>query len=190
MKKNILAENMRRFGTKNLKEANLNEIADHSVLQVDYLSQLADPEQTFAGDPRPSVWQSKMIKMYINPSKDPSRKERGLVADDAGQKVEQLDIQSKQKFGVGLVKLLSGLDTVKINGIGIGGSIFKKMETAKELRIQIENSGVNSRGQAKKVDLVPITRSELKELRKNDNFKSAFPYAAWQSGLDDPSMRT
>lgn len=91
--KNILSENMRRFGTKNLNE-------DLTYLDTNYLNTLiTDPSASML----PSVWMSKKL------IKDLSSGESGR----GKYNISKLDQESIEMFGVGLLKLLSALDTIK-----------------------------------------------------------------------------
>ena len=147
--KNILAENMRRFNTKNLNE-NLTD------LDTQYLNTLiTDPSQTML----PSVWMSKRLKQDL----DSGEAGRGKF------NIGTLDQESIRKFGVGLVKLLSALDTIK----------SKKLSNAEELSAVIRDQGAG-------VNTEPIRRSELSKLRKNASFIEMFPSAKPAENYDTP----
>ena len=157
--KNILAENMRRFNTKNLNE-NLTD------LDTQYLNTLiTDPSAAML----PSVWMSKKL------IQDLSSGEAGRGKFNIGT----LDQESIQTFGVGLVKLLSALDTIKL----------KKLSKAPELSAVVHDQGADYATRAGKKNAVstePITRMELSKLRKNASFIEMFPSAKPADSYDTP----
>jgi hypothetical protein len=107
----------------------------------------------------PSVWMSKRLI-------------QDLRSGEAGRgkfNIGTLDQESIRKFGVGLVKLLSALDTIK----------SKKLSNAEELSAVIRDQGAG-------VNTEPIKRAELSKLRKNASFIEMFPLAKPADSYDTP----
>ncbi len=153
--KNILSENMRRFNTKNLNE-------DLTYLDTNYLNTLiTDPSASML----PSVWMSKKLIKDFNSGESGRGK----------YNISKLDQESIETFGVGLLKLLSALDTIK----------EKKLSKAPDLHAVIRKQGADYSVTGKHVvSTEPITRRELSKLRKNASFIESFPSAALPDSYD------
>ena len=165
--KNILAENMRRFKTKNLNEA------PDLKLDIEYLNKLLDPSTT--GDMLPSTWMAKWFNTNIT----------------ANQSIyiRKYNEESLQKFGVSLQTLLTTLDYVKsmkqkmVGASGLGGAIEKAAVGAvihrgfpqidKEMAKVLSNSG--TRDQI--IKIVDVKPKDIKDTLKNPTFVASFPNA-------------